>query len=394
MKLLEPLSLPSFRLKNRVVMAPLARARGDEARAPKQIVATHYAQRASAGLIITEANHVSTQSATRATATAHHNERQSSAWRHVVEEVHSAGGLIFQQIYHVGRKSLLSNTPGRQAPVAPSALAAYGGIMTENGLEEFPVPRPLEFEEIPGIVEDYRRSVILAREAGFDGVEILAGNGFLIDQFLRDSANHRTDLYGGPIENRARLLLEIVDAAIAELGAHRIGVRLSPHFRADRISDSNPRATFSYVASELNKREVAYIHLLEGTSYDESGDVPLYKRLVSKASNGSGPRPGEDFLAPVIRSLFHGVLILNSGYDRESAEEVVASGLADAVSFGKLFIANPDLPRRFQLGAPLNEADTSTYYTNGPEGYIDYPFLDQDASPVALPNVLQSGGQL
>ncbi|MDR7144996.1 2,4-dienoyl-CoA reductase-like NADH-dependent reductase (Old Yellow Enzyme family) [Rhizobium sp. BE258] len=172
-------------------------------------------------------------------------------------------------------------------------------------------------------------------------------------------------------------MLEVVDAAIKEWGSDHVGVRLSPHFRADRISDSNPRALFSYIAIELNKRRVAYIHFLEGTTYDESGDVPLYKRLVSKGANGAGPPPGEDFLAPIVRELFEGVLILNSGYDRESAEQVISSGLADAVSFGKLFISNPDLPERFRVGAPLNDADISTYYTNGPEGYIDYPFLDR-----------------
>lgn len=383
MKLLEPLELGGKILKNRVVMAPLARARGDHRRAPKDLVATYYVQRASAGLIITEACHISTSSATRQFATAQHTPEQSESWKRVVDAVHEAGGIIFQQVYHVGRKSLLSGMPNGERPVAPSEIAAFGGIMKADGLEEFPVPRALERHEIPAIVEDYRRSFALAHDSGFDGVEVLAGNGFLIDQFLRDSANKRTDDYGGPIENRARFLLEVIDAAIEELGASRVGVRLSPHFRADKIDDSDPVATFSYVARELDRRGVAYIHLLEGTTYDDSGDVPLYKRLVSKASGGSGPRPGQPFLAPIFRELFQGRLILNSGYDRDTAEQAVAEGVADAVAFGRLYISNPDLPERFRLNAALTEPDTATYYTNGPEGYIDYPFLHQQQAAAA-----------
>lgn len=376
MKLLEPLKLGSFTLGNRIIMAPLARSRGDEHRAPKDLVAIHYAQRATAGLIITEANHISSQSATRVRATAHYTDHQNQAWEKVVSAIHAAGGIVFQQIYHVGRKSLLSGMPNGELPVAPSAIPAFGGIMKPEGLEEFPVPRALELHELPQIVEDYRQAVRLAGKAKFDGVEILAGNGFLLDQFLRDSANLRTDEYGGPVENRARLLLEVVDAAVEELGADRIGVRLSPHFRADKIDDSDPVSTFSYVARELEKRKIAYLHILEGTDYDESGDIPLYQRLVAQSSRGgSGPRPGQPFLAPIIRQIFSGPIILNSGYDRESAEQAVATGVADAVSFGRLFISNPDLPERFRVNAPIAEPDTSTFYTNGPEGYIDYPFL-------------------
>jgi N-ethylmaleimide reductase len=376
MKLLEPLRLGPFTLKNRIFMAPLARSRGDDNRAPKDLVATHYAQRATAGLIITEANHISTQSATRAHATAHYTEHQNHAWKKVVSAIHAVDGIVFQQIYHVGRKSLLSGMPNGETPVAPSAIAAYGGIMKPDGLEEFPIPRPLELHEIPQIVDDYRHAVRLAATAKFDGVEILAGNGFLLDQFLRDSSNLRTDEYGGPVENRARLLFEVVDAAIQELGADRIGVRISPHFRADKIDDSDPVSTFSYVVRELEKRKIAYLHILEGTEHDESGDIPLYQRLVSKSTKGgAGPRPGQPFLAPILRQLFSGPIILNSGYDREGAENAVASGVADAVSFGRLYISNPDLPERFRLNARLTEPDTSTFYTNGPEGYIDYPFL-------------------
>lgn len=384
-KLLEPVRIGRHLLKNRIVMAPLARARGDERRAPKDIVGTYYSQRATAGLIVTEACHVSPTSATRARATANHDAHQTLAWKQVVDAVHAAGGVIFQQIYHVGRKSLLSGMPNGQVPVAPSAIAAYGGIMKEDGLEEFPVPRALALHEIAPIVEDHRQAVRRAGEAGFDGVEILAGNGFLIDQFLRDSTNKRTDSYGGSKENRARFLFEVVDAAIAELGADRVGVRLSPHFRADHIDDSDPVGTFSYVVSELDRRGIAFIHLLEGTSYDNSGDIPLYQRLVKKPSaggGGAGPRSGEPFLAPILRPLFRGALILNSGYTRDSAEQAVRSSAADAISFGRLYISNPDLPERFRLNAPLTEPDTATYYTNGPEGYIDYPSLGDRVAQV------------
>ncbi|RWX81313.1 alkene reductase [Neorhizobium lilium] len=380
MKLLETLQLGRVELKNRIVMAPLGRARADAQRAPTELVATHYAQRSSAGLIISEACHISPSSATRTFSTANHTERQKHAWKKVVDSVHASGGVIFQQLTHVGRKALLSGLPKGERPVAPSAIAAFGGIMKENGLEEFPVPRELELHEIAPIVEDFRHSASLSRDAGFDGVEILAANGFLIDQFLRDVTNRRTDEYGGPVENRARFLLEAVDAVISEIGADRVGVRLSPYFRADKIDDSDPVGTFSYVVKELNRRGIAYIHILESRNYDETGDIPLHQRLVSKSTGGAGPRPGQPFLAPIMRKLFDGVLILNSGYDRETAEEAVATGYADAVSFGRLYISNPDLPERFRVGASLNEPDISTYYTNGPEGYIDYPFLDREAA--------------
>ncbi|NTA13956.1 alkene reductase [Agrobacterium tumefaciens] len=383
MKLLETLDLGRVVLKNRIVMAPLGRARGDAQRAPTDLVATHYSQRSTAGLIISEACHISPSSATRAFSTANYTDNQKQAWEKVVDSVHEAGGVIFQQIYHVGRKALLSGLPNGEIPVAPSAIAAFGGVMKEEGLEEFPVPRALELHEIKPIVEDFRHSVSLTRDAGFDGVEILAANGFLIDQFLRDATNLRTDEYGGPVENRARFLLEVVDAAISEIGADRVGVRLSPYFRADKIDDSDPVGTFSYVVKELNRRGIAYIHLLESRSYDETGDIPLHQRLISKAKGGAGPRPGQPFLAPIIRKLFDGVLILNSGYDRETAEEAVATGYADAVSFGRLYISNPDLPERFRVAASLNEPDITTYYTNGPEGYIDYPFLNQETAASA-----------
>ncbi|MDM0078124.1 alkene reductase [Variovorax sp. J2P1-59] len=381
-KLLEPLVIGAHVLPNRVFMAPLVRARSDDMRAPTELVDVYYSQRASAGLIITEGCHVSPQSTTRANASAHHTDHQTAAWKRVVDAVHAAGGTIFQQLYHVGRKALLSTMPTGVLPVAPSAIEAIGGVVTPEGLEAFPVPRALETHEIGPIVETFRASFRRAGKAGFDGVEVLAANGFLIDQFLRDETNHRTDAYGGSIENRARFLLEVVDAAIAELGASRVGVRVSPHFRSDRIGDSDPVGTFSYVATELDRRGIVYLHLLEGTTNDDDPFLPLYLRLVRKSSSansGPGPIAGDPFLAPILRPLFKGTLILNGGYTRETAERVLTDGLADAVAFGRLYIANPDLPERFRRNAPLNQPDPSTFYSGGPRGYIDYPAMSEQA---------------
>lgn len=380
MKLLEPLPLGGRLLSNRVVMAPLVRARSDAQRAPTELVDIYYAQRSSAGLIVTEGCHISLQSTTRANASAHHTDVQNQAWARVVSAVHAAGGVIFQQLYHVGRKALLSTLPAGERPVAPSAIEAVGGILTDGQLEAFPVPRALETHEIPAIVEDFRIAFRHAARAGFDGVEVLAANGFLIDQFLRDETNRRTDEYGGSVEKRARFLFEVVDAAIEELGAARVGVRISPHFRSDRIGDSDPVGTFSYVARELDRRGIAYLHMLEGTTHDTDPFVPLYLRLSRKPSasaSGPGPLPGDPFLAPILRPLFRGALILNGGYTRETAEQVLAQGLADAIAFGRLYISNPDLPQRFREGAALTEADPSTFYSGGPRGYIDYPTLEQ-----------------
>lgn len=379
MKLLTPLSLGARTLPNRVIMAPLVRARSDLGRAPTDIVDVYYAQRASAGLIVTEGSHVSLWSATRPNASGHHSDAQTAAWARVVKSVHAAGGTIFQQLYHVGRRALQSALPNRGLPLAPSVIQAIDGILTAGELEPFPLPRALETHEIPGIVEDFRTACRRAGEAGFDGVELFAGGGFLLDQFLRDGANTRVDAYGGSLENRARLLLEVVDAAISELGASRVGVRISPHFRADRIDDSDAVGTFTYVVKEFDRRGIAYIHLLEGTTYDEDPFRPLCKRLVQKSAPnaGPGPLPGDPFFAPIIRPLFGGALILNGGYTRESAEQAVAQGRADAIAFGRLYISNPDLPERFRQNAPLTEPDTSTYYSGGPRGYIDYPTLSE-----------------
>jgi N-ethylmaleimide reductase len=358
--LFSPLTIGPYTITNRIVMAPLARARSDEDRAPTPIVATYYAQRASAGLIVSEATHVSPYSISRHGTSAQHSEAQSAAWSRVAAAVHEVSGLIFQQLYHVGRKSLASAIPGGAQPVAPSAIAANGELAAANGPQPFSTPRALERAEIAGIVTDFRRAAGYALKARFDGIEIHAANGFLIDQFLRDGSNQRRDDYGGSVENRARFLLEVFDAVSEVYGPSRVGVRLSPHFQSDGSSDSNPAALFGFVASSLNARGAAYIHLIEGTT----------------AGGEHAPGAGDGFLAPLFRRTFGGPLILAGDYDRKSAEETLRSGRADAIAFGRLFIANPDLPARFRLDAPLNEPDPGAYYGGNEKGYTDYPTLN------------------
>lgn len=376
--LFEPLQVGPFTIKNRLVLAPLVRARCDEDRAPTPLVAEYYVQRASAGLMISEGTHISDMSVTRAGSSANYRDKQKKAWAKVVNEIHAADGIIFQQLYHVGRKAITAAMPYGATPIAPSPIPAIGGILTEEGLQPFPEPRAIELSEIPGIIDEFRSAARQAFEAGFDGIEIQGGNGFLLDQFLRDGANKRTDTYGGPIENRARLLFEVLDAVSEIFGADRVGVRLSPHFRADGFGDSNPIATFSYVADQLNRRGQAYLHLLEGTERQTGPAIPLYKRLLD-LNAPAGPVGDDSYFAPLLRSIYKGPLILNGSYTRETAFEAVRSGIADAVSFGRLYISNPDLPERFRLNAPLNPVDVSTFYTPGPKGYTDYPTLTAQA---------------
>ncbi|HMK78290.1 MAG TPA: alkene reductase [Xanthobacteraceae bacterium] len=359
MGLFAPLQIGPHRLQNRIIMAPLGRARADESRAPTSIVDIYYAQRAGAGLIVSEATHISPMSNGRPGAAAHHLDSQNDAWTRVVSTLHHAGGLIFQQLYQVGRKAHPSRLPGGAIPGAPSAVAAQGETPTALGPQPFPVPRALAPREISAVVDEFRVAARNAKRAGFDGVELHGANGFLIDQFLRDGSNRRADIYGGAIYNRARFLLDVVDAVSSVFGADRVGVRLSPHFRSDGIADSNPAATFSYAAAALNERRIAYLHIVEGPP---------------EASEFFPESPAKP-LAPLLREAFHGPLILAGGYDQASAETTIGSGLADAIAFGRLFIANPDLPERFRKGAPLNVPDPSTFYTGGARGYIDYPSL-------------------
>jgi N-ethylmaleimide reductase len=362
--LFTPLQLGRLQLPNRVIMAPMNRARCDAGRAPTAMVGEYYRQRAGAGLLITEASSVSPMSQSRPNASAIYLDGQVAAWRLVAETVHAAGGRIFQQIYHLGRKSDPSRMPGGAAPVAPSAIAAKGQVAGLNGPVDFALPRTLESDEIPAIVEQFRVAAANAAAAGMDGVEIHGANAYLVDQFLKDKSNRRNDAYGGAIEARARFLMEVTEAAIAEIGADRVGVRISPHLSVDGIGDSDVAASFTHVAGALGKLGIAYLHLVEAV-------VP---GLPQSPPDGTQP------LLPAIRAAFPGTLIVNSAYDQTRAEAVIGAGLADAVAFATLYISNPDLVERFRIGAPLAEADPATTHGGGAKGYIDYPALQTTAA--------------
>jgi N-ethylmaleimide reductase len=361
LELLRPIRVGRYELRNRIVMAPMQRARNDADRVPTPIVDAYYAQRTSVGLIVSEASSVSPLSVGRPGAAAIFRAAQAEGWRRVAGAVHAKGGLMFQQLYHLGRKSDPSRMPDGAAPVAPSAIAATGQIAGANGPVPFATPRSLETAEIAGVVAEFARAAANARDAGMDGIEIHGANGYLIDQFLRDATNRRTDRYGGSAANRARFLLEVVEAVIGVFGADRVGVRLSPHFGVDGIADSNPAATFGHAASALRDRGIAYLHLIEAA-------VP---GLPQSPPAGVAP------LAARLRQMFGGPLIVNGGYTRATGNAAIADGTADLVSFAALVIANPDLPERFRRDAPLNEPDRATFYDGGANGYVDYPALDQ-----------------
>lgn len=352
MGLFSPIRLGAVEVPNRIVMPPMGRTRADQDRVPTALMETYYAQRATAGLIISEGSQVSPLSISRPGSPAIHSEAQAAGWRRVTDAVHAQGGRIFQQLSHHGRRVLQSRLPAGERPIAPSAIAAPGGLPTKAGTEAFAVPRALEISEIAALVEDYGRAARNAKAAGFDGVEIHGASGLLVDQFLRDGSNKRTDIYGGSVENRARFLLEIVDRIAAIWDAGRIGVRIAPHFQGDIIADSDPAATFGYVAAELGRRGIAYLHLVEPLS------LPEDKRLAAE-----------------LRRQFSGPVIVCGEFTLANARRVLEEGLADLVAFGRAYIANPDLVERFTREAPLNPPDPSTFYSNGPQGYIDYPTL-------------------
>jgi 2,4-dienoyl-CoA reductase-like NADH-dependent reductase (Old Yellow Enzyme family) len=351
--LFDPLQAGAFKLKNRVVLAPLTRCRASEGRTPNDMMREYYVQRASAGLMLSEATSVSPMGVGYPDTPGIWSEEQVAGWKPITDAVHAAGGTILLQLWHVGRVSH-PDYLGGALPVAPSALAPKGHVSLMRPMRDYVVPRALGLDEIPGIVADYRRGAENAKRAGFDGVEIHGANGYLLDQFLQDSTNLRTDVYGGPIENRARLMLEVVDACVAVWGADRVGLHLAPRGDAMSMGDSNPLATFGYVAEQAGRRKIAFLCTRE--------------------------RLGPDAISPELKKRFGGVLIANEKFAKETAEEVVRAGTADAVAFGQLFIANPDLPARFKANAPLNTPDPSTYYAPGPKGYVDYPAL---ASAVA-----------
>jgi N-ethylmaleimide reductase len=354
--LFSPFRLGPLDLPNRVVMAPMTRNRAGPGNVPTELNATYYAQRAGAGLIVTEATQVSPQGVGYPGTPGIHSAEQVAGWKLVTDAVHGAGGRIFLQLWHVGRISHPALQPGGALPVAPSAIAPAGQAWTTNGMEAFVTPRALETNEIPGIVEDFRRGARHARDAGFDGVELHGANGYLIDQFLRDSTNKRTDRYGGSASNRARFLIEVTQALIGEWGSERVGVRLSPTNPYNDIADSNPAATFSTAAGELKRLGIAYLHIVEPGPGD-----PV----------AAGEMPNIGFF----RKIWRGPLIANKGYDLELANAVLRDGTADLVSFAALYLANPDLDVRFRNGGPFNPPDRKTFYGGAAKGYTDYPAL-------------------
>ncbi len=349
MTLFDPITVGDWQLCNRIFMAPLTRSRAGGERVPNALMAEYYRQRSSAGLIISEATSVTPMGVGYADTPGIWSAEQVEGWKLVTRAVHEAGGTILLQLWHVGRMSHPMFLNGA-LPVAPSAVRPVGHVSLVRPLTEFVTPRALDLSEIPGVVDAYRRGAENAQAAGFDGIEIHGANGYLLDQFLQDSTNQRTDKYGGTIENRARLLLEVADAAISVWGASRVGMHLAPRGDAHDMGDSDPLATFSYVATELGRRGLAFLCAREAL--------------------------GEDRIGPELKKAFGGVFVANEKFTKETANQVLAAGEADAVAFGVPFIANPDLPRRLQCDAPLNPPDPATFYAPGPKGYTDYPALD------------------
>ncbi|MGZ5051608.1 MAG: alkene reductase [Methylobacter sp.] len=349
--LFSPIQLGDLALANRIVMAPLTRNRAGEANVPQDINVEYYCQRATAGLIISEGSQISPQAVGYPRTPGIHSAAQVAGWKRVTDAVHEQGGRIFIQLWHTGRISHTSLQPGRSLPVAPSALKAAGQAVTYEGVQDFETPRALTTDEVLGIVVDYSSAAQRAKEAGFDGVEIHAANGYLLDQFLRDGTNRRQDCYGGDIANRMRLLLDVVEKVVAVWGAHRVGVRLSPENSFNDIKDSQPQQTFNAIARKLSDYPLAYLHVLEG-------DMMTGERHV-------------DYVE--LRNCFNGYYMANNGYNLDSGNSAIEQGHADMVAYGKLFIANPDLPERFAKKLPLNEPDQATFYGGDEHGYTDYP---------------------
>ncbi|MHB1605775.1 MAG: alkene reductase [Leptospirales bacterium] len=350
--LFEPFQLGGLTLANRMVMAPMTRNRADGNGVVPSMMVTYYQQRASAGLVVTESAPVSPEGMGYPFTPGIYTDAQAASWLRVTDAVHSAGGHVFIQLQHCGRISHPSLLTNNATPVAPSALRPTGQAVTYTGMQDFVTPRGLEIHEIPGIVEQFQRGAEMAKRAGFDGVEVHGANGYIIDQFLRDGSNHRTDAYGGSVQNRMRLLDEILDAVCAMWPAQRVGVRLSPENSFNSMSDSDPQAHFEYFVEELSPRGLAYVHVLEGDMMTKSS-VLDYRALRSK---------------------FAGPYIANNGYDLLRAQTAVRGGAVDLVAFGIPFLANPDLMRRYRESLPLNETDPSTFYGGSEAGYTDYPF--------------------
>jgi N-ethylmaleimide reductase len=337
-------------LGNRMVMAPMTRSRAIEGNVPNPLAATYYEQRASAGLIVSEATQVSPQGVGYVRTPGIHSAEQVAGWTVITDAVHRAGGKIFLQLWHVGRISH-PDFHGGALPVAPSAIAPQGQTYTPKGLQTMVTPRALELAELPGIVEMYRKGAENAKAAGFDGVEIHGANGYLLDQFLRDGTNKRTDAYGGSVENRARLGLEVTQAVISVWGPDRVGYRICPTGAFNSMSDSNPAETFSYMTEQLNKLGIVYLHAVDPIA------------------------DGDKRLSPLLRKKFDRAYIVNGGFNADSGNAAIRNGEADLVAFGVPFLANPDLPKRFQLKAPLNAPDRDAFYAGDEKGFADYPAL-------------------
>lgn len=360
-KLFTPLTIGTLTLANRIVMAPLTRNRAADGDVPQALNVEYYAQRATAGLIITEGTQISPEGKGYLATPGIYSPEQVAGWKQVTAAVHARGGRIFAQLWHVGRVSHTSLQPGGQAPVAPSALTAATQVFTTSGFADASAPRALETSEIARVVADYRKAAENAEQAGFDGIELHAANGYLVDQFLRDGTNKRTDAYGGSVENRTRFLGEVLAALTSVWPASRVGVRFSPFSNFGDIADSDPMTTFAAAITKASEAGLGYLHVVEGQT--------------------GGPRdlpPGADL--GKLRSLFKGTYMANNGYDRALAIQAVETGAADLVAFGSRFIANPDLVARLARNAALNEPHTATFYGGGAEGYIDYPQLGSEAA--------------
>lgn len=354
--LYDPIRIGAIECANRIVMAPLTRSRAAAGLVPSPMAAEYYGQRATAGLIVSEATQVNVLAQGYIDTPGLYTPAQIEGWRRVTDEVHRRGGRIVVQLWHVGRISHTSLLPPGEQPVAPSAIRARSRTFAPEGYVEVSEPRALRAEEIPGIVADFAQAARNAIDAGFDGIEIHGANGYLLDQFLRDGSNHRNDAYGGSIENRTRLLAEVAQACVEAIGADRVGVRLAPVTPANDAHDSDPQPLFERAVERLDALGIAYAHVIEGAT--------------------GGPRDVAPFDYAALRAKFRGAWIVNNGYDREMAEAAVRDGRADAVAFGRAYIANPDLVRRLRERAPLNAPEPATYYGGGAEGYIDYPTLD------------------
>jgi N-ethylmaleimide reductase len=353
--LFEPYILGSTTLSNRIVMAPLTRNRAGPGFVPGDLAAEYYGQRASAGLLISEATQISRQGQGYQDTPGIYSQAQIHGWRKVTAAVHAKGGRIFLQLWHVGRVSHVDLQENGAAPVAPSAIRAGTKTFVNNGFFDVSEPRALELDELPGIVDDFRKAAANAIAAGFDGVEIHGANGYLLDQFAKDGANLRTDAYGGSIENRARLMLEVTDAVVDEIGAGRTGIRISPVSPANGVAATDPQAQFDYIVDRLNALDIAYIHVVEGAT--------------------GGPRDNAPFDFGSLRRRFANTYIANNGYDLALAASRLGEGKADLFAFGRPFIANPDLVERLEAGAPLAQIDPATIYGGGAAGYTDYPAI-------------------